>query len=168
MKGLENAMEQKSGKENRNAYFCSRQNAGLTREKAEERVAFSKDRMEKIEKRGALPHPDEVLAMARAYKDPKLCNYYCSHDCPIGQTYIPEIKLKNIAQITLEMLDRLNQLVRQKDRLIEITVDGVICEEEQTDFQLILETLNSMSMTIDSLKLWAEHERAAGRFPQRQ
>ena len=93
-------------------------------------------------------------------------HYYCSHDCPIGQIYVPEIELKNIAQITLEMLDKLNQLVRQKERLIEITVDGVICEDEQLDFQQILQTLNSMSMTIDALKLWAEHEKAAGRFPQ--
>lgn len=158
-------LAQKTDRENRNIYFCSRKAAGLTREAAEEHIAFSKDRLEKIENRGALPHPDEVLAMAKAYKDPRLCNYYCANECPIGRAYIPEVKLKDIAQITLEMLAKLNQLIRQKDRLIEITVDGAICEDEQPDFQQILETLNSMSMTIDSLKLWAEHEKLSGRMP---
>lgn len=102
--------------------------------------------------------------MAKAYKDPSLCNYYCSNECPIGQAYVPEIKLKDIAQITLEMLAKLNQLNRQQERLIEITVDGMICEDEQPDFQQILSTLESMSMAIESLKLWVKHEEAAGRI----
>lgn len=156
--------KQKVDKENKNAYYCSRKAAGLTREDAESFVHFSKDRIEKIENRGSIPHPDEVLAMSKAYKDPLLCNHYCSNECILGKAYVPEVKLKDIAQITLEMLAMLNQLVRQKDRLIEITVDGKICEDEQPDFQRILETLSAMSTTIESLKIWAKQEEASGRF----
>ena len=51
-----------------------------------------------------LPHPDEVLVMAEKYKQPSLCNYYCANQCPIGQEYVPEIKVKDLSQIVLEML----------------------------------------------------------------
>ena len=49
-----------------------------------------------------LPHPEEVLIMADKYKSPELCNYYCSNQCPIGQQYVPEIKMKELPQIILE------------------------------------------------------------------
>ena len=98
-------MGRKSTKENKNIYQTSREAAGLTRESAAELLEYiSSDRIEKIESEKSLPHPDEILAMADCYKNPSLCNYYCSHECPIGQEYVPEVKLKDLSQITLEML----------------------------------------------------------------
>lgn len=79
-------MGRKSIKEDKNIYFKSRENAGMTRETAAEKLQFiSADRIERIENERSVPHPDEVLAMADAYKNPSLCNYYCSHECPIGR-----------------------------------------------------------------------------------
>ena len=119
-------MGRKSTKENKNIYQISREEAGFTREAAAELLEFiSSDRIEKIENEKSLPHPDEILAMADCYKNPTLCNYYCSHECPIGQEYVPEVKLKDLSQITLEMLASLNSLEKEKMRLVEITVDGV-------------------------------------------
>ena len=72
-------MGKKSTKENKNIYQTSREEAGLTREKASELMEFvSADRIEKIESEKSAPHPEEILAMADAYKKPVLCNYYCS------------------------------------------------------------------------------------------
>ena len=62
--------------------------------------------------------------MTDIYKNPMLCNYYCSHEFPIEMEYVPEIKIKNLSQITLEMLATLNKLSREKKRFIEIMVDG--------------------------------------------
>ena len=67
---------------------------------------------------------------------------------------MPEIKTKELSQITLEMLATLNILTKQKDRLIEITVDGHISEDEKTDFLNIRNNLDDMSLAIESLKLW--------------
>ena len=118
------SMGRKSTKENKNIYQISRENMGYTREGASEKLGFiSADRIEKIENEKSIPHPDEVLAMADSYKNPSLCNYFCSHECPIGKKYVPEIKVKNLSQITLEMLAALNKLEKEKNRLIEITVD---------------------------------------------
>ena len=153
-------MGRKSTRENKNIYQLSRENAGLSRGAAAEALVYiSSDRIEKIEYETSAPHPEEVLAMADCYKNPSLCNYYCSHECPIGQEYVPEVKIRDLAQITLEMLANLNTLTREKERLIEITADGEISDDELGDFAKIQDTLDKMALTIDSMKLWIDHTR---------
>ena len=158
-------MGRKSTKENKNIYQTSREAADLTREAASELLEFiSSDRIEKIENEKSLPHPDEILAMADCYKNPSLCNCYCSHECPIGQEYIPEVKFKELSQITLEMLASLNSLEKEKNRLIEITVDGEISDDEIHDFEKIQEQLSQISLAIDSLQLWVQKAIADGKI----
>ena len=158
-------MGRKSTKENKNIYFRSRENMAYTREAAAEKLQFiSSDRIEKIENERSVPHPEEVLAMAECYKNPSLCNYFCSNECPIGKEYVPEIKVKDLAQITLEMLATLNKLTKEKERLIEITVDGTLSEDEIPDFIKIKEELEKMSMAIDSLNLWLDTTIATGKI----
>ena len=158
-------MGRKSTKENKNIYQTSREEAGFTREAAAEVLEFiSSDRIEKIENEKSLPHPDEILAMADCYKNPALCNYYCSHECPIGQEYVPEVKLKDLSQITLEMLASLNSLEKEKSRLIEITVDGVISDDERKDFERIQDQLAQIAMAVDSLQLWVQKAIVDGKI----
>lgn len=158
-------MGRKSTKENKNIYQTSREELGYTRAEAAEKLGFiSPDRIEKIESEKTLPHPEEILAMADCYKAPSLCNYFCSHECPIGQEYVPEIKAKELSQITLEMLAALNNLAKRKERLVEITVDGEITEDEISDFVVIQEELDKMSLIIDSLNLWVSNTIAAGKL----
>ena len=158
-------MGRKSVKENKNYYQTARENASLTRENASELLKYiSSDRIEKIENERTLPHPEEILAMSKAYGAPDLCNHYCSHECPIGQEYVPEVKIKDLSQITLEMLASLNAIEREKNRLIEITVDGIISNDEMDDFRKIQSQLEQISMTIDSLQLWFEKAIADGRI----
>lgn len=160
-------MGRKSTKENKNIYQTSREAAELTREGAAELLEFiSSDRIEKIESEKSLPHPDEILAMADCYKNPSLCNYYCSHECPIGQEYVPEVKSKELSQITLEMLASLNSLEKEKNRLIEITVDGKISDDEMQDFKRIQDQLSQISMAIDSLQLWVEKAIMDGKIAE--
>ena len=160
-------MGRKSTKENKNIYQTSREALGFTREAAAEQLQFlSSDRIEKIESEKSLPHPDEILAMADCYKNPSLCNYYCSHECPIGQEYVPEIQMKDLSQITLEMLASLNTLNRDKDRLIEITVDGQISEDELDDFHKIQTQLGQISQAIDSLQLWVQKAIMDGKMSE--
>lgn len=161
-------MGRKSVKENKNVYQLSRENCALTRDRAAEQLGFvSSDRIVKIENGKCLPHPDEILAMADCYKTPALCNYYCSHECPIGQEYVPEVKIKSLSQITLEMLNSLNTLEKEKNRLIEITVDGEISENELGDFKRIQKQLAEISMAVDSLQLWVQQAIANGKIPKK-
>ncbi len=158
-------MGRKSTKENKNMYQMTREQEGLTRDAAAEQMEYvSADRIEKIESERSLPHPEEILAMSKVYKAPDLCNYYCSHECPIGQEFVPEVKIKDLSQITLEMLASLNTIEKEKNRLIEITVDGVISQDEMDDFKIIQTQLSQIAMTIDSLQLWVQKAIVDGRI----
>ena len=156
-------MARVSTKENKNIYHRTRESLQLTREAASELLeTIAPERIEKIENERSLPHPDEVLIMAEKYKQPSLCNYYCANQCPIGQQYVPEVKIKDLSQIVLEMLASLNSMNRQKERLIEITVDGKITGDELQDFIYIQEELERISIAVETLQLWSEQMLATG------
>lgn len=158
-------MGKKSTRENKSRLQLSREEAGLTREKASELMEYiSEDRIDKIERGVLEARPEEIVTMAECYKDPELCNYYCSHECPIGRKYVPEVKLKDLSQITLEMLASLNTMEKEKNRLIEITVDGVITEDEKADFTKINEELDAIAMSVSSLKMWIENAVITGKI----
>lgn len=146
-------------------YTIVREGLGLTREKASECVkCITSDRLEKIENGRLIARPDEILAMAEAYKAPAIINYYCTHDCDIGGKYIDEVKPKELSQIAIETLNSLNKLNKTRDRLLEIVEDGTITEEEYSDFQEIKSNLDKMARAIDSLKLWLDEGVATGRI----
>ena len=100
--------------------------------------------------------------MAEKYKQPSLCNYYCANQCPIGQQCVPEIKIKDLSQIVLEMLASLNAMNKKKERLIEITADGTISGDELEDFIFIQEELERISITVETFQLWSEKMLATG------
>ena len=156
-------MGRASTKENKNRYQLVREELGLTREEASELLqVISADRLEKIENERIDPQPIDVLTMSQGYKRPSLCNYYCSHECPIGMQYVPEVQVKELSSIVLEMLASLNSVNKQKDRLIEITADGKISGDEIDDFIYIQEELERISITVETLQLWAEKMLANG------
>ena len=160
-------MGKKSIKENKNIYFQSREDAGLTRAQASELMGFiSESRIEKIESEKVTVQPEDVVAMAEAYKKPSLCNYYCSHECRIGEDYVPEVQLSSLAEISRGILSSINSLNQQKERLIEIAEDGTLSEDELPDFLSIQDRLEKLSLTVDSLKLWMEHALANEQFDQ--
>lgn len=152
-----------STKENKNVYQLRREELGLSREKASELLeTMPAERIEKIESEKSLPHPDEVLLMSEAYKMPNLCNYYCANECPIGMQYVPEVKIKDLSQIVLEMLASLNSMHKKQERLIEITADGRIEGDEIKDFIHIQEELEKISITVETLQFWSEQMLANG------
>ena len=156
-------MARVSTKQNKNIYHTTRENLQLTREEASELLeAITPERIEKIENERTLPHPDEVLLMAEKYKQPGLCNYYCANQCPIGQQYVPEIRIEDLSKIVLKMVASLNSVSKEKDRLIEITADGAIDADEIKDFVHIQEELEKISVTVETLQLWAEKMIADG------
>ena len=162
-------MARKSTKENKNIYQRTREALDLTREEASDLlVTMSPERIEKIESERSMPHPDEVLLMSDQYKHPSLCNYYCANQCPIGAQYVPEIKAKDLSQIVLEMLASLNSMQKEKDRLIEITVDGKISGDELADFIAIQEQLEKISIAVETLQLWSERMLATGAIDPEQ
>lgn len=162
-------MARVSTKENKNIYQTTREGLKLTREAASELLeTISPERIEKIESERSMPHPDEVLLMSDQYKQPSLCNYYCANQCPIGQQYVPEIKVKDLSQIVLETIASLNAMQTKKNRLIEITVDGQITGDELADFVYIQEELEKISVAVETLQLWCERMLDTGAIDRAQ
>lgn len=152
-----------SSKENKNIYFQRREELGLTRDKASELLeSITPERIEKIENERVEPHPEEILIMADKYKAPELNNYYCANQCPIGKKYVPEVKIQDLSQIVLKMVNSLNSVQDKQRRLISITEDGIIDDDEIDDFVSIQEDLDKISITVDALKLWTEQMIANG------
>lgn len=60
------------------------------------------------------------------------------------------------------MLASLNSMNRKKDRLIEITADGKIANDEIEDFIKIQKELEHISVTVETLQLWVEKMLATG------
>ena len=155
--------------ENKNIYRQARDNVGLTRDEAvdvfiDNGFPIKYERIERIETDKFDPTPDEVYHMSQVYKMPELCNYYCTHQCGIGKKSVPEIKMKELSQIILGMLASLNSMQRKQERLIEITEDGEVSEDELKDFIYIQKELDRISMTVKTLKLWSEQQLAIGKI----
>lgn len=157
-------MGRMSTKGDKNEYQIARDNLKMSREKAGEAMNCSADKIARIESGDQQPAPQDIVLMAEVYKQPELCNYYCTHVCEIGKIYMKEVKVKELSQIVLEMLATLNATEKKKDRLIEISADGIITEDEMRDFIDIQEELDRITMTVDALKLWAEKTRTSGEF----
>ena len=102
-------MGRKSTRENKTIYQQLREEDNLPREKASELLAFiSEDRLERIENEKVQPAPEDVIRMSQVYNAPELCNYYCSHECPIGMKYVPSIEMTELPAIILETVASLN------------------------------------------------------------
>ncbi|MCR4673554.1 MAG: helix-turn-helix transcriptional regulator [Lachnospiraceae bacterium] len=158
-------MGKRSIKEDKNIYQLAREEADLTRAEASEALEFiSENKLANIEYDKTPAQPDEILAMAKAYKKPSLCNYYCSNECPIGQELVPEIKPASLAEIVLEMLSDINSVNKTKERLIEITADGVVDDDELADFVRIQKELEALSLSVDSLNLWVDEMISSGKI----
>lgn len=142
-------------------YKATRKEKDMTRDKVcdvavESGKPLQPERLERIENGKLEIHPEEVMLLSEIYGEPTLCNHYCSKECPIGQKYVPEIKVKDLTQIVLEMLSSLNSMKKSQERLIEITADGFIEDDEIKDFVFIQKELERISITVETLQLWVE------------
>ena len=150
---------------NTNIFTTARLSAELSREQAAEALQFvSEDRLYRIESGNIEPHPEEVVAMAKAYKRPALCNQYCSQMCRIGQNRPAYTQEKDLPQVALEIVTEINQLYAQKDRLIEIAADAELSNSEYEDFVEIRDNLNQMGTAIEALRLWVDTKSAQGQI----
>lgn len=148
-------MGRKSVKKDKTIYQLKREELGLSREKAAELLYISEDRIYRIEN-DRVPSPEEVLTMAEKYKEPSLCNYYCANQCPIGKKHSVEVEVKDLTSAVIQTLASLDAIEDHKRRLIEIAADGVVSEAELPDFKEIQEALKKISVSVESLRLWAE------------
>lgn len=157
-------MEKVLTKQKKSYYQEIRDELGLSREKVSELTNLSPERIERVETGKVTILPEDVVQLAKCYNKPELCNYYCSHECEIGALYVPAIQSEGVESTVLKMISSLNAMNKQKDRLIEIIEDGKVTGDEIEDFVKIQTALQKISMTVDTLQIWAEKMLASGKI----
>jgi hypothetical protein len=60
------------------------------------------------------------------------------------------------------MISSLNEVQDKQKRLINITADGKIDDDEIEDFVIIQEELEKISVSVETLQLWTEQMLANG------
>ena len=146
-----------NSKSNKNIYYNTRTNLGLTREAAVNKMdTISVDRLEKIENNRANATPDDIVELASAYNEPTLCNYYCMNECAIGQSMNLALEVPELPNIVLETVASLNDIKPYVNELISIARDGNISDEEIPKFAKIQYTLEEVALSISTLNAWIE------------
>jgi hypothetical protein len=118
---------------------------------------LNEDKLVKIENETVKIQPEDVLGLSIAYNMPELRNNYCCHQCPIGERDAPRIAFKdNIHEMLVNMTVTLESVNTRKMRLMEILADGEVDDSETKDLDMILEELEKISVTVESIQLWCE------------
>ena len=100
--------------------------------------------------------PDVVVKMAEIYSAPELMNYYCCNECPIGKCIAPNVELKEISCLAIQLSVLSKNPETFVERLMEILQDGSVDKDEKQDFMTIVKGLIEFSEKIQSLELWAK------------
>lgn len=99
--------------------------------------------------------PDNVIRMADLYNAPELTNYYCREVCPIGES-MPKLDIESLDRITIKALAAFKKIDGVKEKLLDITEDGVISPEERPDLEQILRNLDEITYVAMNLKAWVQ------------
>lgn len=122
---------------------------------AQDIVCIDRLRLLKIENGQKCPNPEDIVAMAKVYDAPELCNYYCTNECPIDCNSQPFI-YDDLDKISVRLMSALHFLDNANDRIFAILEDGQVTENEREEFENILATLHKISYSAGSLELWAK------------
>lgn len=134
----------------------ARNKAGLSREKAAFRLHLAAKTLNNYENGHSIVPPETALRMQDVYKDPALTARYCSEYCPIGQIFAHQVpEHNNLCQAVLGLLKEQNDVEQIRTKLIEITADGIITQDELSEFELVMDELLDLEMKIENLKLQA-------------
>lgn len=99
---------------------------------------------------------DKVVLMADLYNAPELKNYYCTHECPIGEGTVHKLEVAEFDRLTIKLLAALRNMTSIKGTLIDIAEDGIITEREKPKLNEVLDVLDAIVRHSQELRLWAE------------
>lgn len=107
---------------------------------------------------------DNAVLMADLYNAPELLNHYCLHECPIGKNRPISTEVVSVDRVTIKLLRRLQNgvLADLKEKLLEISEDGVISDDELPILQEIVESLDGISRAASELKIIGQKAMRGG------
>ena len=101
---------------------------------------------------------DKAVLMADLYKAPQLLNHYCLHECPIGCRHSLSETVVDIDRVTVKLLRnlRVENLEEIKDKLLDISEDGIVSDDEKPELKEVISYLDKLAKTVSELKIIGE------------
>ncbi|MCR4691076.1 MAG: helix-turn-helix transcriptional regulator [Lachnospiraceae bacterium] len=148
-------MEKKEMK-NCDVYKELRRRYDMSQEQLAEQSHITRDKLGDIERGKVTPAPEDIVSMSRSLNGKRLCRWFCYAQCPIGK----EIDLLPVDPLNEELLSTtmmriMNELNKLKsidiNRLIEISMDGVIDKSEMSDYRILRDSLAELGHAYGTL-----------------
>lgn len=133
-----------------NIYQSARESAGFTQEKAAEHLDLSVESLRSYEVDRRTPSNKIVAKMVDIYAN-KYLAYQHLKNTELGEA-IPNINLTNLPMAVLKMQKEINDFLKCREDLIEITCDGVISEDEKERWDEIMKEMNDVMNAMMSIK----------------
>lgn len=136
----------------RNIYQIARESTGLTQEKASEYLDISVDSLRAYEGDKRTPPDHVVIKMIEVYDTQYLAYQHMRTRDDVGKSFLPNVEIKDLPAAMLRLQKEVNDFIKLRDEMIDITCDGVIDENEKERWNIILKELNDVADAIMTLR----------------
>lgn len=136
----------------RNIYQIARESTGLTQEKASEYLDISVDSLRAYEGDKRTPPDHVVIKMIEVYDTQYLAYQHMRTRDDVGKSFLPNVEIKDLPAAMLRLQKEVNDFIKLRDEMIDITCDGVIDENEKERWGIILKELNDVADAIMALR----------------
>lgn len=136
----------------RNIYQIARESTGLTQEKASEYLDISVDSLRAYEGGKRIPPDRIVIKMIEVYDTQYLAYQHLKTSDEVGKAYLPNIEIKDLPAAILRLQKEVNDFLKLRDEMIDITADGIIDEEERERWDVIMKEINDIADAIMALR----------------
>lgn len=136
-----------------NIYKNARKSAGFTQEKAAQLLSVSVDSLRDYEQ-SQRPVPSDVAsAMCDVYQAPYLAVQHLRLSSELGKRVVPEIELKDLPEAVIGVLAAVQKFIIKRDAMIEIVADGKIEEDEQAEWNEIMDRMNNLFVAMANMDM---------------
>lgn len=132
-----------------NIYKNARKSAGFTQEKAAQLLSVSVDSLRDYEQ-SQRPVPSDVAsAMCDVYQAPYLAVQHLRRSSELGKRVV---QLKDLPEAVLSVLAAVQRFIVKRDAMIEIVADGKIEEDEQAEWDEIMDRMNNLFVAMANMR----------------
>lgn len=139
--------------EYQNIYQLSRENTGLTQEKASELLDISVESLRAYENDKRIPPNSIVSKMVSIYDNNLLGYEHVRRTTEAGVMFLPQLEMKSLSSITLKLHKEIKDYLKKEDDFIGIVEDDVIEESEEEVWNDVMQELEDIFKSILILKL---------------
>jgi transcriptional regulator with XRE-family HTH domain len=136
-----------------NIYQSAREGAGLTQERAAERIGVSVESVRMYESGKRIPPDDIVVRMVDIYDARYLAYQHIKENVKAVSSIMPmNLKVMDLPEAILRIQKEVTDFLRLRDEMVEIAYDGVISEDERPRWNVIVRELDHITEAVMNLK----------------